>query len=350
MSPLSPNEYELFLDCVRELHAFRDLPSLRMWLLDTALPKLIPSDWLSYNEVDLVHPASTLAILKPDSNTVFQRLFPRFKEVIHQHPLILRQQASADFAVHKISDFLSQEAYHRLDLYQDIYRHMGVEYQIAATIKLEPDRVTAVALSRQASDYTERDRAILEMLRPHLVVAFNNLALASERQTIMESTSLALNEFSSATLIVNPQGHILYHTGPGLQWIGITSLGMLPVKISDWLNHSDHAAAGLTHPALTWISEAGEICLRAVPTNHEERWLLVLTLVNGREPSATLADNFGLSKREVEVSRWICHGKTNAEIGAILGISPRTVHKHVEHILRKLGVETRMAAALRLLA
>jgi DNA-binding CsgD family transcriptional regulator len=40
-------------------------------------------------------------------------------------------------------------------------------------------------------------------------------------------------------------------------------------------------------------------------------------------------------------------GKSNAEIGTILDISPRTVAKHLERIFQKLGVETRTAAALR---
>ena len=52
-----------------------------------------------------------------------------------------------------------------------------------------------------------------------------------------------------------------------------------------------------------------------------------------------------LTAREVEVLRWIGAGKRNAEIATILGVSPRTVDKHVEHPLGKLGVETRTAAA-----
>jgi hypothetical protein len=177
------------------------------------------SDWLSYNEVDLAHPENTVAILKPESNPIFQRFFPRFQELAHQHPLITRQQQSADFPVHKISDFLSQKSYRRLELYQEVYRHLRVEYQIAATIKLEPERITAFALSRERNDYTERDRVILEMLQPHLVIALNNLTLAAERQAILNSTELVSKELSFATIIVGRQNQILYHTGPGLNWI-----------------------------------------------------------------------------------------------------------------------------------
>ncbi len=58
----------------------------------------------------------------------------------------------------------------------------------------------------------------------------------------------------------------------------------------------------------------------------------------------------GLTLREGEVMRWLSCGKTDAEIAALLGISPRTVQKHLEHVYVKLGVETRTAAVMRTLA
>lgn len=54
-----------------------------------------------------------------------------------------------------------------------------------------------------------------------------------------------------------------------------------------------------------------------------------------------------LTLREGEVMRWLSCGKTDAEIAALLAISPRTVQKHLEHIYVKLGVETRTAAVMR---
>lgn len=62
-----------------------------------------------------------------------------------------------------------------------------------------------------------------------------------------------------------------------------------------------------------------------------------------------------LSKREIQVLQWVKDGKTNQEIGLILGISPPTVKNHVQKILRKLKVSNRAQAvgkvdALRLFA
>jgi DNA-binding CsgD family transcriptional regulator len=55
---------------------------------------------------------------------------------------------------------------------------------------------------------------------------------------------------------------------------------------------------------------------------------------------------FGLSHREVEVLRLIARGKTNKEIGCILGISDRTVQIHVSHVYDKIGAHNRASATL----
>ena len=51
--------------------------------------------------------------------------------------------------------------------------------------------------------------------------------------------------------------------------------------------------------------------------------------------------------REKEVLRWLALGKTNREIGSILGASPRTVQSHLRHIYLKLGVTGRVGALAR---
>ena len=65
--------------------------------------------------------------------------------------------------------------------------------------------------------------------------------------------------------------------------------------------------------------------------------------------SATPLESLGLSPREAEVLLWIAQGKNNEEIGLILGVARNTVKKHVIHLLDKLGVDGRNAAAVRAL-
>jgi DNA-binding NarL/FixJ family response regulator len=55
----------------------------------------------------------------------------------------------------------------------------------------------------------------------------------------------------------------------------------------------------------------------------------------------------GLTPREAEVLLWIAQGKSNGEIGVILGMSEKTVKIHAGHIFEKLGVDNRNAATVR---
>ncbi len=57
----------------------------------------------------------------------------------------------------------------------------------------------------------------------------------------------------------------------------------------------------------------------------------------------------GLTPREAEVLLWTAQGKTNVEIGTILGMSDLTVKQHLGHVFEKLGVEGRNPATLRAL-
>ena len=70
-----------------------------------------------------------------------------------------------------------------------------------------------------------------------------------------------------------------------------------------------------------------------------------VTLQHSAHRSSELS-KFGLTPRESHVADWLAVGKTNAEISVILGVSARTIEKHVERVLEKLGVENRTAAAI----
>jgi len=75
----------------------------------------------------------------------------------------------------------------------------------------------------------------------------------------------------------------------------------------------------------------------AMQTQPVARWINLEELL--RE-----AGHAGLSGRELEVLVLVSEGLTSGQIGRRLGISPRTVAKHVEHIYQKIGVESRAAA------
>ena len=75
-------------------------------------------------------------------------------------------------------------------------------------------------------------------------------------------------------------------------------------------------------------------------------WQLLLEEITAAAaPVHSLAHALNLTPREVEVLHWLKQGKTNWEIGQILGITEKTAGKHLESIFPKLHVENRTAAA-----
>jgi transcriptional regulator EpsA len=84
--------------------------------------------------------------------------------------------------------------------------------------------------------------------------------------------------------------------------------------------------------------------------DHACRRVVALAGGHGYEPHASRAalaipdDDSGLSAREVEILGWVRAGKTNQEIGMILGISPFTVKNHMQRIFRKIDVINRTQA------
>ena len=59
------------------------------------------------------------------------------------------------------------------------------------------------------------------------------------------------------------------------------------------------------------------------------------------KPPEVLARDDGLSKREIEVLKLVSEGMLNEDIGETLGISPKTVGRHRENIMRKLDIHSR---------
>ena len=91
---------------------------------------------------------------------------------------------------------------------------------------------------------------------------------------------------------------------------------------------------------------------REIRKNHH-RNARVLAAPNGTAsqtaPTRDSLEQLGFTKRESEVLHWVVQGKRDFEISVILSAKQRTVEKHVQNILRKLGVETRTGAAFAIL-
>jgi DNA-binding CsgD family transcriptional regulator len=213
------------------------------------LPRLIASDLTHVSVCDL--DSGRRAVVSDVPGAISKRDIETFNRHFKDHPLVREHGRNPQARTVRISDLVAERGFRGTPLYDEYYRAVGVHYAMALPVHVHGKELVSFVFNRQDRDFSDRDRACAEAIRPHL--------------------------------------GDLYRMTRAL----------------------DGARAA-------W----------GVPST--------------REPAGS-----PLTAREHEVLQWLASGKTDKDIGAILGISPRTVHKHLQRIYEKLGVETRTAAVAR---
>jgi len=197
------------------------------------LPALVASEFTTLSICNLVNgkrevyglPAGTLSAADREA---FNRHF-------EQHPLVRYHGYAGGQDTWRISDSVPIERFRRSALYNDYYRRIRIDHAMALPVYVRDGLLVSFVLNRTRRDFSDRERALLDLLRPHIARVYQKIGFLSR-----------------------------------------------------------------------------------------------------------------LTAREAEVLRWVAAGKSDAQIGAILGASPRTVQKHLQRVYEKLGVEGRTAAAMRL--
>ena len=195
------------------------------------------------------------------------------------------------------------------------------------------------ALDAGAVDYVTKPiqtPEVLARVRTHLRIARLQRELADELEMRREAEEQLRDSLDQALVVVNPEGRILFATRLAQTLLTRsfprTLPGNLPAELRS-LSHDRSAKSGQVAPGLS---------ARPLTGGPGEPLVIELQAQTSLRPNALLS--LGLTPREAEVLFWLSEGKTNAEIGVILNSARRTVEKHVEHILEKLGVENRAAA------
>jgi len=152
----------------------------------------------------------------------------------------------------------------------------------------------------------------------------------------------AIDVGGHGVLVIDAQARVAWRSPQAAAWLRELFPSCAEGLPADWLawlsagESAQHTTVGANGQALV-LRNLG-------PVGLGEQMLL---LQRRAEPSAaaTRLSTASLTPREAEVLSWVAKGKTNRDVGDILGMSPRTVNKHLEHVFEKLGVETRAAAA-----
>ncbi|APW38872.1 DNA-binding response regulator [Rhodoferax koreense] len=212
---------------------------------------------------------------------------------------------------------------------------------------------------------------VTKPIKPKEVLARMNVHLQGARRARQEVREAgqarnALDAFGYASITVRASdGRLMWQTPLArdllTRYFGPPAphqANLAPQPVIDWLRlHLPMldvlAAQQLEPPRLSVAQGARSLSFRLHQQTGDDEggsgeghdWLIIMREVSDAAVIEAMSLSFKLTGREAEVLYWVVKGKTNRDIGEILGSSPATVKKHLERVYVKMGVETRTAAA-----
>jgi DNA-binding CsgD family transcriptional regulator len=281
------------------------------------------------------------------------------------HPVQANYNQSRNGEARAISDFLTEREFHRNEaLYAGFFQRFGLEdhilifFESSTASKTNPffqgQNFLGFSLGRGRRSFTERDRTILNLMRPHLQQAHQNAATFTQVQQQLTQLDQTLEQVGLIALSldgkvqwITQQANKLLH-----QYFPISKpKTSLPDLLQRWLKQQIFLRKQSTE--MPWLNSP--LCL-------EQKWKRLIVRFQYHEAIEQIhllleeihTDGFlvkslamlGLTKREAEVLFWVAKDQSTPEIAKGLGMSQRTVKKHLEHIYSKFGVQTRLAAVM----
>lgn len=167
-----------------------------------------------------------------------------------------------------------------------------------------------------------------------------------------QSARVALDAAGRHLLAMRGNGKVLWSTPQAIRLVNAATgsdegIELVVARIRAWMD--ERRLSGPQKDPGFVVETGGEasLALSFLGSIGQDEHLFRLTGQTQASDSERLKQHFGLTARESEVLAWIAKGKSNRDIGEILGLSARTVNKHLEQIYVKLGVENRASAAVK---
>lgn len=332
---------------VRDAYAMRDFSAFVAFVL-AALPRLINSEVTSYNEMrpqahesrNWVNPGSLMVSKRDEA----------WANVMHEHPVVNHYQRNGADKVLRISDFLSPRELRNMALYSEHYRPLGGMLD-CLPILWGGDTVNAIGVHRRAL-FNEREQAMMDFLRPHLIQAHANATTVSRLMGTQVWLERALEASRRAVVILDRDRTIAFATAPARSWLRYYfdcagGAERLPEMLDLWTRQHDAAvrtALALPRPRDPLVVLRGNrrLVIWLLPADAE---LMLIFEEQELGVSASSLASLGLTLRESEVLAELASGKSKEKIAARMGVNPRTIETHLLHINQRLGVSSATAAA-----
>jgi DNA-binding CsgD family transcriptional regulator len=295
------------------------------------LGKLVEADEIHYGELDRVRMRDRYAVHRPGDEAGSEPVEVTYWDIAADHP-VCHAHTRGDLRPLKVSDFLSLPRLRKSRVYALWFRPYGIDHELTVPLPspLWHTKTFLFDRGRGSSDFTERDRLVLELLQPHLTRLWHAAVTRRRLRAAMDYLESGDEQDARGLVVLGVDGRIDFASPAARRLLsdvgGQTRGSELPPALADWL-------------------ETGAPTLDLVCAGHR--------VTVSRSGHALLLEeaqpSLGLTSRETQILSWVARGKTNREIAEHLWIAPSTVRKHLENVYGKLGVSTRTAAAARFL-
>jgi DNA-binding CsgD family transcriptional regulator len=365
MEPLSIADTQHLNHGIQQLYTLQDLDTFGVNAL-SIVSRLVPGNIPTFYTCRF----GTRQIL-PTFLTDFPGFTPEMNRTIDlyfgEHPIAVRMPLTLNGA-YKISDFNTQKEFHRLEgVYQQFFRQYDIEDLINIFLPCsQPDSwrklaqvnatITGISVDRPQRNFTERDRLVLNLLRPNLGQAYTNAQQYQQIQQDLDRVQQSLNHLGA--IVLDGEGRVQSIAPQAIIWLEAyftkpTSCIQLPDHLWSWVKHQVNSLtqnSDLPEACLPLrIQKAGrQLTIRLLVESPGLRYLLLLEEQTLSSLSSLAL--LGLSQRETEVLALVIQGKDNKTIASQLSVYPSTIRKHLESIYSKWRVKSRTEAIAHALA
>jgi DNA-binding CsgD family transcriptional regulator len=319
----------------RALLGARTVTELRRRALP-GLVDIVPADILTWDSVELATGAVRHEAVPSEAEP--PGAFAAVVGDASSHPLLHAHAARRRPAL-RLSESVERGRLSRSDLYGELLHPSGVEYCITIGVRTERREMVVAALGRTEREFSERDRDVLDLVRPILEHALRD-AGARERLVLALATNAPPG---TAVVLLDRFGEIERSSPDAERWLGEhfgapEHAGWLPGTVAGWL-------ALPPRPPLVSVRDGRRLTVNLLPGDPHA--LLLEEEVASFRTDAL--NRLGLTPRETEVLSAATHMDDEADIAWELSLSLHAVRERLAGLEAKLGVRSASEAVDRAL-
>jgi DNA-binding CsgD family transcriptional regulator len=350
----APNDLRRAIEFLQEIQPFRDARALTHHVVGS-LTRLVEGESVALTEVNLLD-GDTRWVGHPPDRLPERVIGPQVREIarscVAHHPTVRWYRRTRSGRAIRMSDTVSRPALRGLRVYREFYRPLGIQDQLSIRFPRPRHLMASLAVGRAGWGFSERERAVMDLVRPHLVAAFDN---AKSWERLRERGTLLEDALAASDIVVVPlttDGRVEDISPAAAAWLreffpASPARSRLPEELRLWLaRERAETRRGLVPAARPYRAErnGARLVVRTLKTAGRSA-LLIERHAPHLDPAAL--PGLGLTPREADVLSLVAHDAPHQAIARSLGVSARTVDKHLEHIYRKLGVRGRFEAVAR---